>query len=155
MFGMNMWRSPEQAQQLRLQQLAAAATTLATQVEVSPRLPRFEIRRQLNFVEQTSRDKMECANENLRADFERWNQVKSRDLKKILEDMADLHIAMYEQVMFQYTSTLKLSHSNLLLRTVHGCLVRRFTRYTEVNLKGTLYLVIFYSWSYLIDLYVV
>ena len=41
---------------------------------------------------------MECANENLRADFERWNQVKSRDLKSILQEMADLHIEMYEQV---------------------------------------------------------
>ncbi len=41
---------------------------------------------------------MECANENLRADFDRWNQIKSRDLKNILQEMADLHIRMYEQV---------------------------------------------------------
>lgn len=47
---------------------------------------------------QTSRDKMECANENLRSDFERWNQIKSRDFKAILKEMADLHIQLYEQV---------------------------------------------------------
>jgi len=35
MFGMNMWRSPEQVQQHRLQQLEASANTLALQVEVS------------------------------------------------------------------------------------------------------------------------
>ena len=41
---------------------------------------------------------MECSDENLRADFERWNQIKSRDLKNILVEMANLHIQMYEQV---------------------------------------------------------
>jgi sorting nexin-7/30 len=79
MFGINMWRSPEQVQQNRLQQLDTAASSLAQQVELS-------------------RDKMECANENMRSDFERWNQVKTRDFKAILMEMADLHIAMYEQV---------------------------------------------------------
>ena len=49
---------------------------------------------------QASRDKMECANENLRSDFERWNQIKSRDFKAILNEMADLHIQLYEQVGF-------------------------------------------------------
>jgi len=33
MFGINMWRSPEQVQQHRLQQLETAATSLAQQVE--------------------------------------------------------------------------------------------------------------------------
>lgn len=45
---------------------------------------------------------MECANENLRADFERWNQIKSHDLKTILQRMADLHIDMYEQVFLSH-----------------------------------------------------
>lgn len=35
MFGMNMWRSPEQVQQQRMQQLETGAATLAQQVEVS------------------------------------------------------------------------------------------------------------------------
>ncbi len=35
MFGMNMWKSPEQVQQQRMQQLATGASTLAQQVEVS------------------------------------------------------------------------------------------------------------------------
>ena len=34
MFGLNMWRSPEEVQQQRLQQLTAASATLAQQVEV-------------------------------------------------------------------------------------------------------------------------
>ena len=79
MFGMNMWRSPEQVQQHRLQQLETSANTLAHQVEAS-------------------RDKMECANENLRSDMDRWNQIKSRDFKAILKEMAELHIQLYEQV---------------------------------------------------------
>ncbi|KAI9565402.1 hypothetical protein GHT06_009194 [Daphnia sinensis] len=87
MFGMNMWKSPEQVQQQRMQQLEAGASTLAQQVEVS-------------------RDKMECANENLRADFERWNQIKSRDLKTILQRMADLHINMYEQSLAAWSAAL-------------------------------------------------
>lgn len=41
---------------------------------------------------------MECANENLRSDFERWNQIKTRDFKSILKEMADLHIQLYEKV---------------------------------------------------------
>lgn len=35
MFGMNMWKSPEQVQQQRMQQLEAGASTLAQQVEVA------------------------------------------------------------------------------------------------------------------------
>jgi hypothetical protein len=35
MFGMNMWKSPEQVQQQRMQQLEAGASTLAQQVEVT------------------------------------------------------------------------------------------------------------------------
>lgn len=58
---------------------------------------------------------MECANENLRADFERWNQVKSRDLKKILEEMADLHIKMYEQVNEKSNRTLRGLELNTFL----------------------------------------
>ena len=40
---------------------------------------------------------MECSNENFRADFERWNTVKTRDFKSMLTEMADLHIQFYEQ----------------------------------------------------------
>jgi hypothetical protein len=35
MFGMNMWKSPEQVQQQRMQQLETGASLLAQQVEVS------------------------------------------------------------------------------------------------------------------------
>lgn len=42
-------------------------------------------------------DRLECANENLRSDLERWNIEKRTDLKNILIAMADLQIAHYQQ----------------------------------------------------------
>jgi len=89
MFNINIWRSPEQVQQHRIQQLSSAANVLAQQVE-------------------SSRDKLECANENLRVDFERWNQVKTRDLKSILTKMADLHIQLYEESIAAWSNALPL-----------------------------------------------
>jgi len=88
-FNINMWRSPEQVQQHRIQQLSSASNVLAQQVE-------------------SSRDKLECANENLRVDFERWNEVKIRDLKSILTEMADLHIKLYEESMTAWSNALPL-----------------------------------------------
>lgn len=35
MFGLNVWRSPEEVQQQRLQQLSTASTALSQQVEAS------------------------------------------------------------------------------------------------------------------------
>lgn len=76
---------------------------------------------------------MECANENLRADFERWSQVKSRDLKKILEDMADLHIAMYEEVnkLNSICVWFKLKFSCYFI--VHFCMGKCSSGYPQVN----------------------
>jgi sorting nexin-7/30 len=42
-------------------------------------------------------DRLECANENLRSDLERWNVEKRVDLKNILIAMADQQIAHYQQ----------------------------------------------------------
>lgn len=42
-------------------------------------------------------DRLECANENLRSDLERWNIEKRTDLKNILIAMADQQIAHYQQ----------------------------------------------------------
>lgn len=42
-------------------------------------------------------DRLECANENLRSDLERWNAEKQADLKNILVSMADQQIAHYQQ----------------------------------------------------------
>lgn len=42
-------------------------------------------------------DRLECANENLRSDLERWNVEKRTDLKSLLIAMADQQIAHYQQ----------------------------------------------------------
>ncbi|KAJ8668156.1 hypothetical protein QAD02_009819 [Eretmocerus hayati] len=42
-------------------------------------------------------DRLECANENLRSDLERWNIEKRKDLKTMLLSMADQQIAHYQQ----------------------------------------------------------
>lgn len=42
-------------------------------------------------------DRLECANENLRSDLERWNTEKRSDLKSMLLAMADQQIAHYQQ----------------------------------------------------------
>lgn len=47
---------------------------------------------------QGNQDKMEIANENLRADMERWRVEKKNDLKKLLIKMADQHMQYYQEV---------------------------------------------------------
>lgn len=49
---------------------------------------------------QTSREKMECCNETFREDFERFNMVKTLDIKAMLVQLADHHIQSYEKVKF-------------------------------------------------------
>lgn len=44
-------------------------------------------------------DRVECANENLRSDLQRWNVEKQQDLKNMLIAMADRHIKHYQQCM--------------------------------------------------------
>ncbi|TGZ55378.1 Sorting nexin-30 [Temnothorax longispinosus] len=44
-------------------------------------------------------DRVECANESLRSDFQRWNVEKQQDLKNMLIAMADRHIRHYQQCM--------------------------------------------------------
>ncbi|XP_012288699.1 sorting nexin-30-like [Orussus abietinus] len=44
-------------------------------------------------------DRVECANENLRSDLERWNIERRRDLKQMLASMADRQIVHYQQCM--------------------------------------------------------
>lgn len=52
----------------------------------------------MSFFVQTNQDKMEIANENLRADMERWRVEKKNDLKRLLINMADQHILYYQEV---------------------------------------------------------
>lgn len=44
-------------------------------------------------------DRVECANENLRSDLERWNKEKKSDLKAMLISMADQQILHYQHCM--------------------------------------------------------
>ncbi|XP_043602882.1 sorting nexin-30-like isoform X2 [Bombus pyrosoma] len=44
-------------------------------------------------------DRVECANENLRSDLQRWNVEKQMDLKNMLISMADRQIRHYQQCM--------------------------------------------------------
>ncbi|XP_076235675.1 sorting nexin-30 isoform X2 [Calliopsis andreniformis] len=44
-------------------------------------------------------DRVECANENLRSDLQRWNVEKQRDLKHMLISMANRQIRHYQQCM--------------------------------------------------------
>lgn len=44
-------------------------------------------------------DRVECANENLRSDIERWTIEKQGDLKNMLMNMADRQISHYEDCM--------------------------------------------------------
>lgn len=44
-------------------------------------------------------DRVECANENLRSDLERWTIEKQSDLKGMLINMADQQIDHYQQCM--------------------------------------------------------
>lgn len=44
-------------------------------------------------------DRVECANENLRSDLQRWDVEKQQDLKSMLIVMADRHIRHYQQCM--------------------------------------------------------
>lgn len=41
---------------------------------------------------------MECANENLRADLDRWQYEKKDELKKLFVALANQQIKYYEQV---------------------------------------------------------
>ena len=57
-------------------------------------------------VKQENQDKVECANESLRADLERWQYEKKNDLKKLFVALANQQIRYYEQVCTQPQSEL-------------------------------------------------
>jgi len=55
---------------------------------------------------QENQDKVECANENLRADLERWHFEKKNDLKKLFVTLANQQIRYYEQVWLNHSKPL-------------------------------------------------
>lgn len=78
--GFNLWKSPAEIREDKLEKLSLAIPRLVKLVE-------------------TNQDKMEIANEDLRADMERWRAEKKQDLKKLLMKMADQHIQYYQECL--------------------------------------------------------
>lgn len=86
----------------------------------------------MSFFVQTNQDKMEIANENLRADMERWRVEKKNDLKRLLIKMADQHILYYQEV--------KCINSNSVFFTAALAV-----QTTDCKLAGKIYLTVISS----------
>ncbi|KAF5273999.1 hypothetical protein FQA39_LY01114 [Lamprigera yunnana] len=67
---------------------------------------------------ETNQDNLECANESLRSDFERWQQEKQGCLKKILLDFVNKQIECYEKSVGAWEHvTAELNSQNIMLRS--------------------------------------
>lgn len=77
-WGGSLWKAESRDE--KLERLGQAIPKLAKQAEVL-------------------QDRVECANENLRSDLQRWSMEKQMDLKNMLVSMADRQIRHYEQCM--------------------------------------------------------
>ena len=73
---------------------------------------------QVNIECETAIDKVECANAALRADLDRWMDVKSKELTGLVVDMADQHIEYHEKVC-----ACICSHVCLCACVVYACVV--------------------------------
>ncbi|KAJ9593180.1 hypothetical protein L9F63_015277, partial [Diploptera punctata] len=85
--GTALWKSAGEMRDDKLQRLAQAIPQLVKQVE-------------------ENQDKVECANENLRADLERWHYEKKDDLKKLFVALANQQIKYYEQCLAAWEEVL-------------------------------------------------
>ncbi|OAD60077.1 Sorting nexin-30 [Eufriesea mexicana] len=77
-WGGSLWKAESRNE--KLERLGQAIPRLAKQAELL-------------------QDRVECANENLRSDLQRWNVEKQVDLKNMLISMADRQIRHYQQCM--------------------------------------------------------
>lgn len=85
--GTSLWKSAGEMRDDKLQKLAQAIPQLVKQVE-------------------ENQDKVECANENLRADLDRWHYEKKDDLKKLFVALANQQIKYYEQCLAAWEEVL-------------------------------------------------
>lgn len=85
--GASLWKGAAEVRDDKLQKLAQAIPQLVKQVE-------------------ENQDKVECANENLRADLERWHYEKKNDLKKLFLALANQQIKYYEQCLAAWEEVL-------------------------------------------------
>ncbi|XP_029052314.1 sorting nexin-30-like isoform X1 [Osmia bicornis bicornis] len=84
-WGGSLWKAESRDE--KLERLGQAIPRLAKQAELL-------------------QDRVECANENLRSDLQRWNVEKQMDLKNMLIAMADRQIRHYQQCMNAWEETL-------------------------------------------------
>ncbi|XP_003701174.1 sorting nexin-30 [Megachile rotundata] len=84
-WGGSLWKAESRDE--KLERLGQAIPRLAKQAELL-------------------QDRVECANENLRSDLQRWNVEKQMDLKNMLILMADRQIRHYQQCMNAWEETL-------------------------------------------------
>jgi len=67
---------------------------------------------------ETNQDNLECANESLRSDLERWQQEKQKCLKKILLDFVNKQIEFYEKSVGEWENVAaELTSQNITLRS--------------------------------------
>ncbi|KAK7872738.1 hypothetical protein R5R35_011873 [Gryllus longicercus] len=85
--GTSLWKSAGEMREDKLQKLAQSIPQLVKQVE-------------------ENQDKVECANENLRADLERWHSEKKNDIKKLFLALANQQIKYYEQCLAAWEEVL-------------------------------------------------
>lgn len=65
-----------------------------------------------------NQDNLECANESLRSDIERWQQEKQKCLKKILLDFVNKQIEFYEKSVSAWEAVAsELTIQNISLRS--------------------------------------
>ncbi|KAJ1522132.1 hypothetical protein ONE63_002443 [Megalurothrips usitatus] len=76
----NLWKNPAEARDEKIEKLSQLIPNLVRQAEAN-------------------QDKMQCANENLRSDLERWHAEKKKDIRGLLLTMASQQIQFYEEVL--------------------------------------------------------
>ncbi|XP_034256058.1 sorting nexin-30-like isoform X2 [Thrips palmi] len=76
----NLWKKPAEARDEKIEKLSQLIPNLVRQAEAN-------------------QDKMQCANENLRSDLERWHVEKKKDIRNLLLCMANQQIQYYEDVL--------------------------------------------------------
>lgn len=76
----SLWKKPAEVRDEKIEKLSQLIPSLVRQAEAN-------------------QDKMQCANENLRSDLERWHVEKKKDIRNLLLCMANQQIQYYEDVL--------------------------------------------------------
>ncbi|KAE8747661.1 hypothetical protein FOCC_FOCC005641 [Frankliniella occidentalis] len=76
----SLWKNPAEARDEKIEKLSQLIPNLVRQAE-------------------ENQDKMQCANENLLSDLERWHIEKKKDIRGLLLNMASQQIQFYQDVL--------------------------------------------------------